>query len=49
MNFGNYADDHLRDYEAELYDREVAGEDTWELRDAVLWEMNRRGMMEHQT
>jgi hypothetical protein len=41
----SWTDEQLADYEMDLYEREARGEDTWELRDEVLWEMNRRGMM----
>lgn len=42
--FNNWTDDQLCDYERDLYDREVAGDDVWIIRDSVLWEMNRRGL-----
>lgn len=44
--FDGWTDEQLLDYESSLYEDEVKGEDTWELRDKVLWEMNRRGMMD---
>lgn len=40
--FEGWSDQQLLDYERDLYEREVAGEQTWEQRDEVLWEMNRR-------
>lgn len=39
----SWSDEALRDYEQSLYDEEAEGGNTWELRDEVLWEMNRRG------
>lgn len=42
----DWSDGQLREYEERLYDDEISGEDTWALRDEVLWEMNRRGMMD---
>lgn len=42
--WADWSDQQLRDYEAFLYEREVAGEDTWAERDQVLWEMNARGL-----
>ena len=44
---GEYADmtdEQLLALEEYLYDREVAGEDTWAELDQLLWEMNRRGL-----
>ena len=38
-------DEQLVEYEITLYEMEVGGIDTWEQRDEVLWEMNRRGLM----
>jgi hypothetical protein len=43
--WAGYTDEQLIDLEESLYDREVDGEDVWYLRDRVLWEMNRRGLM----
>lgn len=43
--YEGWTNEQLADYERDLYEREAHGEDTWELRDDVLWEMNRRGMM----
>ncbi len=40
-----YADwtiQQLRDYEENLYDREIEGEDVWFERDKILWELNYR-------
>lgn len=37
-------DAELLALEESLYDDEVNGVDTWERRDSVLWEMNRRGL-----
>ena len=45
-DFSEMSDDELRETEERLYDAERDGEDTWFERDQVLWEMNRRGMME---
>lgn len=42
--FAEWSDKDLLDYEERLYDFELEGEDTWEERDKVLWEMNRRGL-----
>jgi hypothetical protein len=44
--FEDWTDEQLAQWESDLYEMEARGEDTWELRDAVLWEMNRRGMMD---
>lgn len=41
-----WSDDRLIDFENHLYDQEVAGGDTWFLRDRILNEMNRRGLCE---
>lgn len=41
-------DEQLRDLEQELYDLEIDGFDSWWSRDEVLWEMNRRGMMDRK-
>jgi hypothetical protein len=38
------SDEELIRLEEQLYDREIAGEDTWYERDQVLWEINRRGL-----
>jgi hypothetical protein len=46
--FEDWTDEQLAQWESNLYEMEARGEDTWELRDAVLWEMNRRGMMERR-
>lgn len=46
--FDGWSDEQLRDYEQSLYDDEVRGEDVWHQRDRVLWEMNRRGMMDRR-
>jgi hypothetical protein len=40
----NFTDEQLIEYEQSLYDDEVNGEDTWEVRDDLLWEMNYRGL-----
>ena len=37
-------DAELLALEESLYDDEVEGIDTWERRDLILWEMNRRGL-----
>lgn len=40
-----YADwtiQQLKEYEEHLYDREIASEDVWFIRDKVLWELNYR-------
>ncbi len=47
-NFDGWTNEQLAEYESDLYERETRGEDTWEQRDAVLWEMNYRGMMTRQ-
>jgi hypothetical protein len=45
-DYADMSDDGLRAYEEYLYDIEVIdGADVWHERDQVLWEMNRRGMM----
>ena len=46
MAYENLTDDELRKLEEQLYDAEHDGADTWFERDQVLWEMNRRGMMD---
>lgn len=43
--WASWTDDALIEYEQLLYDQEVDGSDNWEERDAVLWEMNWRGLM----
>lgn len=45
-SFAGWSNEALRDYEERLYDEEVFGADIWYQRDQVLWEMNRRGMMD---
>jgi len=40
--YADWSDEALLDYEQSLYDQEIAGGDTWYLRDQVLWEMNWR-------
>lgn len=40
--WANWSDEALLEYEERLYDDELAGDDTWFLRDQVLWEINRR-------
>lgn len=42
--WAGWTDQALIDWESDLYQQEVDGADTWELRDAVLWEMNMRGL-----
>lgn len=42
--FSDWSDQALLEYEERLYDDEIGGNDTWAERDAVLWEMNRRGL-----
>ena len=44
QEFTNWTDEALLEYEERLYDQEVEGTNTWELRDAVIWEINRRGL-----
>ena len=39
-----WSDEQLRDYESRLFDEEQAGDDNWDLREAALDEMRRRGM-----
>ena len=41
----DWTDEQLLNFEQGLYDDEVSGSDVWFLRDQVLNEMNRRGMM----
>jgi hypothetical protein len=43
--WSDWTDEALREYEQRLYDDAMCGEDNWELRDAVLWEMAWRGML----
>jgi hypothetical protein len=42
--FENWSDAQLIEYEHELYDREVDGEDTWMEREEVLKELDRRDL-----
>ena len=42
--FADWTDAALLEYEERLYDQECEGDDTWELRDAVICEINRRGL-----
>lgn len=42
--WANWTDEELIEYEQELYDQEVGGDDTWALRDDVLWEINWRSI-----
>jgi len=44
--YADISDEQLIALEEVLYDDEVDGIDTWFERDQVLWEMNRRGMMD---
>jgi hypothetical protein len=41
-SFEGWTNEQLADYESDLYERETRGEDTWDLRDEVIWEMNSR-------
>lgn len=43
-NYKYWTDQQLLDFEERLYDDERGGGDTWDLRDEVLWELNRRGL-----
>jgi len=43
--WSDWSDESLLEYERDLYDREVSGENTWDLRNMVLWEINRRGLL----
>jgi hypothetical protein len=40
--FADWATEALKEYEQRLYDDERAGEDTWFIRDQVLWELANR-------
>lgn len=42
--FTDWTDAALLEYEERLYDQEREGADTWEIRDAVIWEINRRSL-----
>lgn len=44
--YGNLTDKQLVELEQVLYDDECRGQDTWFERDQVLWEMNRRGLLD---
>lgn len=46
--FAKFTDEQLRNYEETLYDAALDGGDTWHERDRVLWEMNRRGLMDRK-
>jgi hypothetical protein len=43
MTFQNMSTEALVEFEQRLYDDEVAGMDTWETRDAIIWELHLRG------
>lgn len=43
--WADWTNEALIEYEQGLYDREVEGEDVWELREAVLSEMRDRGLL----
>ena len=45
--FDDMTDKQLVDLEQSLYEDEVHGDGDWFQRDRVLWEMNRRGLMNH--
>ena len=45
-DYAEMTDEQLVDLEEWLYDMEVDGYDMWFERDQVLWEMNRRGLMD---
>jgi hypothetical protein len=45
-DYAAMTDQELIALEEYLYDKEVEGDDTWAERDQVLWEMNRRGLMQ---
>jgi hypothetical protein len=45
-DYAAMTDQELIALEEYLYDKEVKGDDTWAERDQILWEMNRRGLME---
>lgn len=47
--FDDMTDAELIAYEERLYDDEVDGNDTWFQRDRVLWEMNKRGLMDDRS
>jgi hypothetical protein len=40
--WAGWSTESLRDYENQLYDQEVAGDDTWALREEVLAELSER-------
>ena len=46
--YAELTDDQLVALEESLYDDECDGRDTWAERDQVLWEMNRRGLMDRK-
>lgn len=45
VEWSGWTDEQLRDYEERLYDDEVGGDDVWYLREQVLDEMRRRGLL----
>ena len=45
VELAELSDQDLWEWEQRLFDDEVAGDDNWFLRDAVLWEMSRRGLI----
>lgn len=44
--YKDMTNEQLIELEQMLYDLEKDGEDTWFERDQILWETNRRGMMD---
>lgn len=46
--FNDLTDEQLIALEENLYDDEAAGGGDWFERDQVLWEMNRRGLMDRK-
>ena len=44
--WAGWSDRQLLDYEESLYDREVDGEQVWDMREAVILELNRRGLLD---
>ncbi len=45
--FSTWTTEELIDFEQRLYDDEVAGESTWDIRERVLLELNWRELVAH--
>ena len=45
QEWADWTDEHLMEFEQSLFDDEVDGSDNWELRETVLSEMRKRGLI----